>query len=40
MLSEAIATYNAYGFTLLEAMVDYSIQNRSMNESIGDEGWG
>ena len=40
MLSEVIATYNAYGFTLIEAMAGYSIQNRSMNESIGDEGRG
>ena len=40
MLSEAIATHNAYEFTLIEAMAGYSIQNRSMNESIGDEGWG
>ena len=40
MLSEAIATHNAYEFTLIEAMSGYSIQNRSMNESIGDEGRG
>ena len=40
MPSEAIATCNAYGSTLIEAMADYSIQNRSMNESIGDEGGG
>lgn len=40
MLSEAIANHNAYEFTLIEAMADYSIQNRSMNESIGDEGRG
>ena len=38
MLSEATTTHYTYGFTLIEAMAGYSIQNRSMNESIGDEG--
>ena len=40
MLSEAIANHNTYKLILIEAMAGYSIQNRSMNESIGDEGRG